>query len=62
MDNLHFKNDIQTIELIQNPNNSNTVIFVDKNNENIITRDCGVSFELLKDETRIKDILFHPLE
>lgn len=62
MDNLHFKNDIQTIELIQNPNDSNTVIFVDKNNENIITRDCGVSFELLKDETRIKDILFHPLE
>ena len=62
MDNLHFKNDIQTIELVQNPNDSNTVIFVDKNNENIITRDCGVSFELLKDETRIKDILFHPLE
>lgn len=62
MDNLHYKNDVQTIELIQNPNNSNEIIFLDKNNDNIITDDCGGSFQPLKEETKIVDVLFHPTE
>ena len=28
----------------------------------MITRNCGDSFESLKEDTRIKDILFHPTE
>ncbi len=43
-DTYHSSQNMKTINLIQNPNNQEQIIFIDNNFENLITNDCGDSY------------------
>lgn len=44
-DNYHSLMNMTVVTMIQNPNDYENVIFVDKNMENLITRNCGDNFQ-----------------
>lgn len=61
-DTYHTSMNMTVLTLLQNPNKTEQIIFVDKNFENMITNDCGETFKPLYERKKIKEVQFHPYD
>ena len=59
LDQLHSIQNIKILSLMQNHIDNSTIIVVDYRQENMITYDCGDSYQVLNEGLKMKSIQFH---